>query len=376
MMFLSVVMLSCANRSSDAPPCAHWAEPTAFPVGQWPQRAATGDIDGNGTLDVVITAAGENKLVTYSGDGRGGFKNPLEYQVDALEYIAGLAIGRFDADENLDVIVGDTSGIPALHVFGNNGGRLLQESDATMYTGEWDPDLYGSPDEYPMFWDVDGDGSTELFTSGRTTKLIGTWTRGTDGLERRAPQYVPFFTVGSADFTIAHLDGDESPDMVGLDKPSGVVYSLGAGSGVFAEPAHAEIGLYGRGLTVGDFDGDGISDVIIVGPPIEAGDQSDQTAMEILVGNGSGFESAKRVDGRGYVVASADLDGDGVDDVVASDHFTLSVMLSDSSTRIELEAGPASVDLLLVDLNGDGGRDFILLDNIDGMMRIAMTSCL
>jgi len=179
-------------------------------------------------------------------------------------------------------------------------------------------------------------------------------------------------------------------DTTTLDRPGAVRLHLGAARGVEIAPSKVFVGdgpdgEFGKRISHGDFDGDGIDDLVIAAPsfrvvgPVETryfgrayvyrGAAGGPGATPSWIGTGSGDVTAF-----GDSIAAADVDGDGRDDLVVGDSgFSLEPGRSDgaiyvySGSSAGLAAGHRSVlygaaadtrlgvtSASLGDLDGDG----------------------
>jgi regulation of enolase protein 1 (concanavalin A-like superfamily) len=137
-----------------------------------------------------------------------------------------------------------------------------------------------------------------------------------------------------------------------------VVVRSGNGDGTFGAPIAS--GVTGMLVTIGDFNGDGHQDAVVVG---EAG------AMWILPGRGDGtFDAARTLDSvEDFRFArSGDVDGDGVLDLVLGFGTTVEVQPGGGDFTFGPtmtlppgnDAGPSAA--VIADLNGDGRPDIVV----------------
>lgn len=144
----------------------------------------------------------------------------------------------------------------------------------------------------------------------------------------------------------AELDGDGRPDLVVLTEAGAVFVIRGLGGGAFGPPAAVEVRPGATALVPGDFDGDGRLDLAV--QRVLPG-ETNVVAVSVLLGERAGGFRETADSGRyptwGRVLpvppAAADLDGDGVLDLV-----TVTVDPDDASRK------------LVVLLEGDGTGTF------------------
>ena len=158
------------------------------------------------------------------------------------------------------------------------------------------------------------------------------------------------------------MNGDGKPDLVYSDlDPSDdtpvVEVALGAGNGTFAKPVAYRVA--GDGFTIADVNGDGIPDIVTNG-------------ITILFGDGKGGFANRRdvfVEAAGNLIVT-DFDGDGIPDIVVGTGSP-QVIAGDSVTVLSglgmgrfrgppVSLVPTQFDVLATaDVNGDGIPDLV-----------------
>ena len=140
---------------------------------------------------------------------------------------------------------------------------------------------------------------------------------------------------------------------------------LGLGDGRFTSSVLGGTDLLIGGLDVGDFDGDGRSDVAVARRPLAGTSQ-----VLVFRGNGAGGFAAPvswsvpaLLYPRGVVAADFDFDGD--DDLAVADEFgdAVGILMGSPSLALSLRgpfpAGDQTVDVDAGDVNGDGRLDLV-----------------
>jgi len=265
--------------------------------------SSIGDVDNDGNLDLLLVGEDNDfdaRARLYLGDGFGDFAD-VNARLQELSK-ASTAMGDVNNDGNLDLLI--------------TGG-----STATVYLGEGDgtfevanAGLEGVSGGSVSMGDVNDDGALDLLitgaqgddTAGTTTLYLGNGTgdfsRASAGLE----------DVSQGTTAMGDVNHDGSLDLlvagtVNGDTPETTIY-LGDGEGGFTE---ADAGL--KGFTAGasaiaDVNRDGNRDLVL------SGSTADGVETTLYLGNGDGTFSEAETGLEGAVFGSislGDVDGDG-----------------------------------------------------------------
>jgi hypothetical protein len=122
-----------------------------FAVGEGPGSLALGDINDDGTLDIVVSNFGSNDISVLLSDGDGSFQ---EQQRFSLERAGSLALGDINRDGVLDVVVTNASDYVSLLLGNGDGTFQMPQSFAVG----WSPSALS-------LGDVNGDNSLDLLVA-------------------------------------------------------------------------------------------------------------------------------------------------------------------------------------------------------------------
>ncbi len=372
----SVQQLALGQSSTNAPAAiaVHAAEPPSL---AW-QRVGKPQALSSENLPHGL---GEQGTARKADSGGVSFEAPVTYGSGG-SIAQGVAIADVNGDGWPDIVVsswdqanGDSPGVVGV-LLGNGDGTFRP---VVVYkTG-------GAPNYFVTVADVNGDGKPDIIASscapigqdcGSEDGVVSVLLGNGNGTFQPALTYDSGAVKGSA-VSVADVNGDGKPDLIvtnwyGEANGDGTVaILLGNGDGTFQSAViYDSGGPEANGQAVADVNGDGIPDVVAVNY-FSSG--SGEGSIGVLIGNGDGtFQPAVAYSTGGDQasgIALGDVNNDGYPDAIAGN-------LGDSTIGVLLNAGNGQFGpvatynnlggvngLALGDLNGDGNLDIVAPTN-------------
>lgn len=295
-----------------------------------PGDVELGDIDSDGFLDIVATSYEDSTIMWYKYDGEGWIKNLIsENSVNPI----GCEISDIDSDNDLDIIV-CSSGEDKIVLFSNNGSgiftkRLLDNSILM-------------PQEVKAV-DLNNDNEIDLVVCSLDTNntVVSYLNDGSESFTKT------ILAVGQQSTTLDVGDWDinGTPDIiVGFDKGTvlgdeqrDIAVFLNDGLANFIDSSLVMLEERTSVLDLVDVDNDNDLDIIF------GSGSSGVFPLRMALNSDGKIEMVKEITNsavRVYGIDGADLTGDGVADLVASDQVNsfnnLLLLVGDISTNIDI----------------------------------------
>jgi hypothetical protein len=327
-----------------------------------PYRIALADLDGDGHPDLVVGSYSSGELTVLMQDA----KNPGTF-LTAPSYATGTS-PRYVTSGDLD---GD--GLPDLVVTNQNGNTFSVLLQDPAHPGQFLPAVsYATPagPSGAAIADVNSDGKADIVVANLFAGSVSVFLQdpANPGSFLAPTNYS--VTANPAYVVVADFDHDGNPDLaVAGDGTNDVFIVLQdpAHPGQFLTGTSYPIGVPTQFLAAGDFNGDGWLDLAGAGPGAGA------TSLGVILADpkNPGAFLAPTLYGCGTTpmsIVAADLDGDGKLDLVTSSRDSNSVTAwfgkGDGSfvSRADFPTGPNAWDVQVADLNGDGRPDLIVAE--------------
>ena len=352
-----------------------FSAPVPFHTGSQPGFVATADVNGDGHPDLIYVDAGATASASTThvllGDGRGGFTQSAVLQTAGTALVIGNLTGAGLIDigwvypvrtQNGGLTLGWTiapgigDGSFGTAIAKTLSGPLFSSDDAIQLTSMMGSNLDNRRLTSPEIVGVDK-GSASLFQILLDPDLVdGT----TEPLAGKGPLVVADLNTDGIDDYIVNSPVDSRVRIfLGASSFTGGPLITISSSPVFEEASGVS------SLLIKDFNGDGKPDLAAEGA---------SGRIDVFAGNGDGTFQTSAMGGTksasdssgdgGHLIAAADLNGDGILDLLTYTTLGLSVELGSAGGSYSLQgvypvgAGAGTnAQFVTADFNGDGLLD-------------------
>ncbi|MBN1240388.1 MAG: VCBS repeat-containing protein, partial [Gammaproteobacteria bacterium] len=350
-------------------------------AGPYETRAmATGDLDGDGLLDVAEAVNGRNQVYLNQLNGDGTYSLVGHPTTPALfSNTRGVAVGDLDRDGDLDVVTGSLNAPVRLYLNSGNGVdyTVVNVSVPLAVPGD-EPDV-----DAVAVADMNGDGYLDVVTAAHNRFLSRIYYHSGDPASPFAENGIEGTPLGASSLNsqsvqIGDLDNDGDNDAVLINEAQANTWYRNNGDGTFTEsPIGAETDN-SQGGALADYNGDGFLDLAVgnylSGDPNQVYFNSGDPAAPFDASTPASELTALTAIGYVHHVNAGDVDNDGDVDIVlstagvnepalGSTRFTNRLYLNDGTgTFTEVEIGTdahVTNTTALGDFDNDGDLDLV-----------------
>jgi hypothetical protein len=285
---------------------------TTYSTGLNPNFVAVGDFNNDTQLDIVVVNNGDNNIGILLGHGNGSFSNQTTYFTGFNSGSSSVAIGDFNNDSQLDIVVTNELQYNVGIFLG--GPYKVFKLQLTLITGN------GSLPLAFAIGDFNNDMHMDIAIANSGTNNVGIFLGyGNDSFTN---QTIHFTGSSPRSLAVGDFNNDTRLDIVVANSnDNNVGILLGYGNGLFTNQTTYSTGISSQpySVAVGDFDSDTLLDIIVAN--YRAND------VVVLLGYGNGTFADPKMFSIGYgtspfVVVGGDFNNDKKLDFAVANYGT------------------------------------------------------
>lgn len=314
--------------------------------------AASGDIDGDGAVDLVMVSAGTNKVSVRFGNNDGTFAGPVLYDTGSSP--TQVSVSDLDGQNGNDIIVLNSASESVFVYFNDGSGNLSDPESSTHSTGLGPAGL--------AVVDLTNDGLDDFVVTSNIEDKISVYVN-LGGGNFSLPNDT---AVGSSPASVHSFDynGDNFNDLFVTNIGDSTVSVLsGNGNGSFATEAPLRTLITPLFVNSGDINNDGNQDLLVVA--------SGESKLQAFLGDGQGALGLKTEVGVNPLkVLSADFDQDGFRDkaIVSGGDNAIQILSGNNKGNYtltdSLTSGVVSpTNAIVADFNNDSLMDLAVINS-------------
>ncbi|MBG1243184.1 beta strand repeat-containing protein [Nostoc sp. NZL] len=311
----------------------------------------TSDGNASGTTNVVPGVGGGTTAYSTTTETVRISIIPTTFDVGLRPY--SIVVGDFDEDGNTDLVTANKSSQSVSVLLGKGDGTFKPASNFSTVG------FNGLSPSSVAVADFNKDGKLDLVTANNVSNNISVLFGNGNGSFQTAVNFPLELASAPTSVAVGDFNGDGKSDIVTVNNASqNISVLLGNGTGSFATANNFKVPSRPTSVTVGDFNGDGKSDLAVT--------SSYFNNVSVLLGKGDGtFNSATQfaVGTNPNFVVVGDFNKDNKLDLAVAnyDSNNISILLGNGTggfgiaTNFDIGLNPAS--LTVIDFDNDGNSD-------------------
>jgi len=342
---LTLAFLAVSIHAADAATSPSFAR-SDYAAGLGPTFVAPSDVNGDGSIDLVVTNAEDDTVSVLAGDGTGGFSAAVSFPTSG-DWPFGVAVADLSGDGIRDLAIANRTSATVTILRGDGSGGFSFLRSIAVGAGAINVDAT----------DLNEDGKKDLVVSQIDAKFVTVLLGNGTGNFTRRDSALP--ATGATDAGLGDLNEDGHVDVVvGHYYSTTATVRFGDGAGNLSVGPSLAVGTNPLGVACADLNYDGHLDVCVA--------SRNPNNVNVYVGDGTGaFSTATTypVGSFSKAIVVSDLNLDGVVDLGVSNYneTTVSLLtgLGDGSfdPQVKKTVGTQPHGIAVADLNSDGKPD-------------------
>ena len=285
----NAVLLLTAAKAGDGT----FNAPISIPVGNGPSSVVTGDFNGDGNQDFIVTNFSDNTFSVFLGKGDGTFTqlagSPFALQTNVQDPIA-MAVADFNGDGKLDLAIVNQKTIQTPPITQGNVVVFEGNGDGTFTPFSTNPIVVGQLPVAIATGDLDTNGSADLAVVNQTDTSVTVLLNGGSGLFTLAGNSPLSTAQTPTGIAIADFNEDGHQDIAVTNAGANTFSILvGLGGGLFELAFQPPAGTNPTALVAATLAGGSFPDLAITNDLSgEAGDVNVILSPASSISNGSG----------------------------------------------------------------------------------------
>ncbi len=288
-----------------------------FGTGSGAYLVTSGDLDGDGKPDLAVLNSIARTVSLFRNTGSSGkISFAAKFDFTTVKTLDNVSIGDLDGDGKPDLIILSANS-NTLCIHRNTGSKGIFSFAASVDY---------PTDSYPFctsIGDLDGDGKPDLAIANTISKTVSVFRNtGTSGIISFDTKVDFAAETQVRSVSIGDLDGDGKPDLAVANSGAAMVSVLrntgSSGAVSFASKVDFPAGINPTNVSIDDLDGDGKLDLAV------ANYGSNTVSVYRNTGSSGTISFATKVDfttgTNPYGISTGDLDGDGKSDLAVVNH--------------------------------------------------------
>ncbi|MBA3682276.1 MAG: T9SS type A sorting domain-containing protein [Bacteroidetes bacterium] len=345
LLIINLFLVSATNAQT--PPC--FSARVDYTTAPTVMAVVSADFNGDGNKDLAVANGGANNVSVLLGSATGTFGTPTNFAVGTSP--ASITFAYINGDSNIDLVVGNFNSNNISILMGSGNGTF---STAINYAVGTFPRSVCSAD-------FNGDGNSDIAVANQSSNNISILLGSATGTFAPVVNY----PGGSAPQGIisGFFNADANVDLAIVSVTSNNMHVyMGSGTGTFSPAvSYGVVGAQPLGLTSGDFNNDGKTDIAAAVSGAGGG-------ISIFLGSTTGtFSPAVNIpsanSGGPKSIISKDFNNDGKADLALAKTSTNDVSIFMGSgtgtfvAGVSYTVGATPWTLTSADFNNDGKMD-------------------